>query len=324
MALTEFAIIDRFFREQGARRDDVVAGVGDDCALLSVPAGAELAVTVDTLVGGRHFPEQTEPEAVGHKSLAVSLSDLAAVGADPAWATLALSLPEPDEQWLAGFAAGLGALARAHGVALVGGDTVRGPRVITLQLHGLLPAGQALRRQGARPGDRIYVTGTLGDAGAGLAVVEGRLTGDTADCEWLRERLDRPQPRVATGRALRGLASAAIDISDGLLADLGHLLAAAGCGAELRAAGVPLSEPLRRCAGEREALRLALTAGDDYELCFTVPPERQAALERRCATLPGGCRLVGRITAETGVRMVAVDGTVPRPEGGWDHFAGGD
>lgn len=322
MSLSEFNLIERYFTARGVRRDDVVLGVGDDCALLRVPPGMELAVSIDALVEGRHYPPATDPVAVGHKALAVGLSDLAAMGAEPAWATLALSLPEVDEAWLQGFADGLFALAQRFHVQLVGGDTVRGPRVISLQLHGFVPQGAALRRDGAKDGDLIYVTGTPGDAGFGLELALGRRSATGAQADYLRGRLDRPEPRIAAGLQLRGIASAAIDISDGLAADLGHILQRSGVGARLELAQLPASTALQQLVPQAEQRwRYALGSGDDYELCFTVPPERRAAVERLCATLDCGCHLIGRIVSGSGLRLVRPDGTLlPDSPHGFDHF----
>jgi thiamine-monophosphate kinase len=318
MPLSEFQLIERYFTRQPVRRRETVLGVGDDCALLSVPPGMTLAVTMDTLVEGRHFPHTTAPRDVGHKALAVNLSDLAAMGAQPAWATLSLCLPEPDEGWLTEFAEGLFALAARFGVELVGGDTVRGPRVLTLQLHGWVPEGQALTRGGARPGDAVFVTGTLGDAGAGLMIAKGELTCDATDAHYLRGRLDRPEPRIEAGLALRGVASAAIDVSDGVAADLGHVLERSGVGATLRADALPLSPALARAVAPETAQRLALSAGDDYELCFTVAPERIPELAR----LPVPWTQIGVIEAAPGLRVVDATGKLLAPRaGGYDHFA---
>ncbi len=322
MSLSEFNLIERYFTTRGVRRADVALGVGDDCALLRVPEGMELAVSIDTLVEGHHYPLGTAAAAVGHKALAVGLSDLAAMGAEPAWATLALSLPEADEVWLQGFADGLFALAERFRVQLVGGDTVRGPRVISLQLHGLVPQGAALRRDGARDGDLIYVTGTPGDAGLGLELALGQRGASAVDADYLRARLDRPEPRVAAGLQLRGIASAAIDISDGLAADLGHILARSGVGARLELAQLPYSAALQRLLPEAaERWPYALGGGDDYELCFTVPPARRAAAEQACAALDCGCRCIGRIEAKSGLRLYRPDGTLlERSPHGFDHF----
>jgi len=246
----EFELIERYFAAVGATRSDVVLGVGDDAAVLSVPAGHELVACADTLVAGRHFPDGFAAADVGWRSLAVNLSDLAAMGATPAWALLALTLPAVDEDWLEGFVAGFAALASAHAVALVGGDTTRGPLCMTVQALGTVPTGTALRRRGARVGDLLYVTGWPGDAAAGLALLQGRLSGSGADRGALEAKFRRPEPRIAFGARLRGIASACIDVSDGLAADLGHLAAASGVGAVIRARELPLSRALYALAGE--------------------------------------------------------------------------
>jgi thiamine-monophosphate kinase len=241
MALTEFNLIERYFTRPAAAPDpDVILGIGDDAALVRVPTGMELAVATDTLVEGVHFPPQTAPETIGHKALAVNLSDMAAMGAEPRWATLALTLPQADEDWLTAFSSGFLALAAAEGVQLIGGDTTRGPLSITVQILGLLPSGSALRRSGACAGDLVYVTGTLGDAGLALRMLQ-HAHGSAAVAAPLAQRLNQPQPRTQEGLALRGIASAAIDISDGLCADLGHILAASGVGAHINLAALPLS-----------------------------------------------------------------------------------
>jgi len=322
MALSEFQLIHDYFSACG-RRSDVLLGVGDDCALLRPPAGMDLAVTTDTLVERVHFLPDADPASLGHKSLAVSLSDLAAMGARPAWVTLALTLPESDPGWLESFARGFAALAGEFGVQLVGGDTTRGPRSMTVQALGLCEPGRALTRAGARPGDHIYVTGTLGDAGLALRAARGQ----PLDARWLaglQERLDRPTPRVAMGLALRGLARAAIDISDGLVADLGHILESSGVGGRLELACLPLAEPVSRYLAETADWGLPLSAGDDYELCFTLPP----GLGDRAESLAvaAGCRVtwVGEIEAEPGLRCRLPDGSLlARMPQGFDHFAGG-
>jgi len=320
MSLNEFAIIERYFARSRVRRDDVALGVGDDCALLRVPEGMELAVTTDTLVEGRHFPVGTVPDAIGHKAFAVSLSDLAAMGAEPAWATLSLSLPEPDSHWLERFAAGFFAVAERFGVQVVGGDTVKGPLVITSQLYGFVPSGRALLRSGAKPGDGVYVTGSLGDAGMGLALHQGAAKASGPDRDYLCSRLDRPEPRVAVGTAVRGVASSAIDISDGLLADLGHILERSGVGARLDVARLPISDSLRKVAGANRATELALAAGDDYELCFTVPDRNTGRLN----DLPVVPTRIGTVEQEGGLRLFR-DGEPYRFAGdGFDHFGEGN
>ncbi len=271
---SEFDLIAQFFTHP-SQRCDVALGVGDDCALLHPPAGSVLAVTVDTLVAGVHFPEDAYPADIGWKALAVNLSDLAAMGAKPAWITLALTLPVADPAWLAPFAQGLMALAKCHDVALVGGDTTRGPLAITIQALGFCPAGKALRRSGAQPGDGIYVTGTLGDGALGLAVHQGRMmVTDPSQRAYLLQRLHRPEPRLQAGQALRGIASAAIDISDGLVADLGHILQASGVGGGLYVSQLPRYLLTTSTLTESQWLNLILGGGDDYQLCFTVPSEK--------------------------------------------------
>ncbi len=316
----EFGLIGRFFASLGASREDVVLGVGDDAALLDPAPGHQLALAVDTLVEGVHFPASTDPFDIGHKALAVNLSDMAAMGADPAWATLALTMPRHDAEWLARFSEGFGTLARRFGVALVGGDTTRGPLTITVQVGGLVAPGRAMRRDGARPGDLVCITGTLGDAGLGLRLALGEATlGEGA--EYFLDRLNRPTPRVEAGRALATIATAAIDLSDGLAADLGHLLEAGGVGATLDAARLPVAPEVKRLARERPWWRWPLTAGDDYELCFTVSPSRRGAMERALATCGCPVTIIGTIGAEPGLRITEGSTTVSFEErGGYDHF----
>lgn len=306
--MPEFDLIDLLARRAGAARADVVIGIGDDAAVLGLARGEEWVACVDTLVEGVHFPSATTPADLGWKSLAVNLSDLAAMGAEPRFALLALTLPADDPAFVRGFAIGFGILARRHGVALVGGDTTRGPLAVSVTALGAVPRGTALRRAGARVGDDLWVSGTPGDAAAGLALWQGGLA-DVAPraAATLRRRLDRPEPRVALGLALRGLASAAIDISDGLLADLGHVLAASGVGARIERDAVPVSTALRRAVPDADArARLALAGGDDYELLFTAPPSRAARLRAAAAGVGVPIARIGRI--EAGRRLVVVDG----------------
>jgi len=324
MSGTEFDIIRRYFTRQPVKRKEVLAGIGDDAAVLQLPPDRELLVCIDTLVAGVHFPLDTPATAIGHKALAVNLSDLAAMGGEPAWATLALTLPEPDPDWLEAFASGFFALAGRYGVQLVGGDTTRGPLTVTVQAHGFAPPGQALRRKGARPGDRIYVTGTLGDAGLALRFPESAAGG-------LDTRLDYPEPRLEAGSLLRGLASAAIDISDGLLADLGHLLEGDDLGASLQVDDLPRSGSFLAALRGLDAAppglyyELPLSSGDDYELCFTVPGYRCAEVERRLGELPCGCKAIGTIEAQPGIRCYLQDGGGYQPRGaGYLHFQAGD
>ncbi len=321
MALSEFALIDRFFSALTPVRADVVLGVGDDCALLQPSPGQQLAVSMDTLVAGRHFAPGADPVGLGHKCLAVNLSDLAAMGAAPAWVTLALTIPTPDEDWLAGFAEGFGALARTHGVQLVGGDTTKGPLSITVQVHGQLEAGTAMRRDAAQAGDLVYVSGTLGDAGLALLAERGLYVNpDTLD--FLRGRLHRPTPRLASGSALRGIAHAAIDLSDGLGSDLQHICARSGVGATLYADRLPMSPGVAEYVADTGDWALPLAAGDDYELCVTVPPHRQGEVEALATRLPGGLTWIGTTDACPGMRVVLPDGRqIDNIPSGYDHFA---
>ncbi|HFD79356.1 MAG TPA: thiamine-phosphate kinase [Gammaproteobacteria bacterium] len=315
MSLSEFDIIEQFFRRP-PRRNDVVLGIGDDAALLEVPQGQLLVSAVDTLVAGRHFPPQADPFDIGYKSLAVNLSDLAAMGAMPAWATLALTLPQATDDWLEAFAGGFFGLAREHGVELVGGDTTRGPLSVSVQLQGFVEPQRVLRRAGARPGQAILVSGTPGDAAWALKQWQA---GQAVD-PLLLQRLNRPQPRVALGRSLGGVATAAIDVSDGLLADLGHLLAASGCAATLWIERLPRSAALAVHAFD-DTLAYQLGGGDDYELCFTVDFSRLdevAELARQAGTT---VTEIGRVEEGTGIRCLHEDGRRYRPERvGFDHF----
>ncbi len=314
----EFDLIERFFKRPAQRQP---LGVGDDCALLAPAAGMQLAVSMDMLVGGRHFLPGADPRRLGHKSLAVNLSDLAACGARPLAFTLALALPEADEAWLAPFSEGLLALADAHGCELVGGDTTRGPLNICITVFGEVPAGQALLRSGARAGDDLYVSGTLGDARLALQAMRGEVTVPAPVLAAARERLDTPTPRVALGLALRGLATSAIDISDGLLGDLGHVLHASGVGAtvdadavaNLLAAGTAVGSDLRRA--------YTLAGGDDYELAFTAPPAAREVVRAAAAQADTRVTRVGQIEAASGLRLVDAHGQpVPGHFASFHHF----
>ena len=317
----EFRLIDRIRDRTALAREDVRLGIGDDAAVLAVPAGQHLAVAIDTLVEGVHFPQGTAPRDVGWKALAVNLSDLAAMGAAPAWALLALTLPEGDPAIVDGLAEGFAQLARDHGVALVGGDTTRGPFCLSVAVHGFVPPGQALARSGACAGDAVFVTGSLGGAAGGLRLVQGSVSFDPDNEAHLslRERLDRPTPRVRAGVALRAHASACIDVSDGLLADLGHLCAASGVGAELDLDALPSLPALREVFGHATARELALTGGDDYELCFTVPTASIGAMQAALAAVGTHATRIGAIVEGQGV--CAIGGApLGATRAGWDHF----
>jgi thiamine-monophosphate kinase len=327
MPLGEFELIDRFFREAGCRRGDVVLGVGDDGAILRPPEGFDLIAVSDTLVEGVHFPAGAPARSVGHRALAVNLSDIAAMGAVPAWSLLALTLPRADEAWLKEFAEGFSILALEHEVELVGGDTTRGPLMIGVQVIGFVPHGVALRRAGGRPGDLICVSGTPGDAAAGLALLASgrapevaldtaagatsrRARGDASSRVALLARFEYPVPRLELGRQLRDIATACIDVSDGLAGDIGKLATASGCAAIIDLERVPRSSALAVLVREgvfeeREALRFMLAGGDDYELAFTVPPENREALAELEAR--GEVSVIGALVeAEPGAPHVTV------------------
>lgn len=312
--MDEFQLIRHYFAGLTAGSEGVVLGIGDDAALLTVPSGQELVVTTDTLVAGRHFPLATRPFDIGWKALAVNLSDLAAMGAVPRWFTLALTLPAPDANWLAGFSEGLKALADLHGVALVGGDTTRGPLAITITAMGLVAQGAALRREGAMAGDLICVTGTLGDAALALR----QLGDDLADSS-LRRRLDRPTPRVEAGQRLAAWGMAAIDLSDGLAGDLNHILVANQVGAELDAERLPQSPAFARAA-PADALQLQLQGGDDYELCVCLRGGDFLAAQPMLAAIGVPLTRVGVITAAPGLYLR--QGGVPQriEPRGYQHF----
>ena len=313
--VAEFDLIARI-RARAAGRSDVVLGIGDDAALLQPPAGMQLAVAMDTLNAGVHFPPETAPADIGWKALAVNLSDLAAMGATPAWCTLSLSLPDGDAGFVDGFLDGFLHLAGQHDVALVGGDTTRGPLSVCVTVHGFVEPGTALRRDGARVGDEVWVSGTLGDAAGALAQWQA---GQAIDAG-LRMRLDRPTPRVALGRALRGIATACIDVSDGLLADLRHVCTASGVGARIEVDRLPASGAL--CAAfEGVARALQATGGDDYELCVTAPAGAGAAVERAAASAGVAVTRIGRIVDGAGVSAVDALGVAWRPATpGYRHF----
>jgi thiamine-monophosphate kinase len=320
----EFDLIARYFQRDKAPVDAVVHGIGDDCALLAPRPGMQLAISSDMLVEGRHFLPTVSPEALGHKALAVNLSDLAACGAQPLAFTLALALPRVDEAWLAGFSRGLFALADAHGCTLVGGDTTQGPLNICITVLGEVPAGQALMRRGAQPGDDIYISGNVGDARLALEVFRGNVSVDAATFAHARARMERPTPRVALGMALRGMATAAIDVSDGLLGDLGHILKASGCGADIAIDSVAACA-IFHWAEHGFSLdfgrEMAAAGGDDYELLFTAPVTERDALAQAAAHCATPITRIGQITAQRGlVLRDAAGSVVANTFASFDHF----
>ncbi len=328
--MDEFELIQGYFTDIGALplcpdlARSLRLGIGDDCAVLRLPPSYDLCFSMDTLVAGVHFPQDAPAQRLGYRALAVNLSDLAAMGAMPLCFTLALTLPAFDAHWLASFAAGLDGCARRFGIKLVGGDTTRGPLSITIEVKGAIPEGRGLRRTGAQPGDKICVTGTLGDAHAALKWLDGSIAGtqeanpQKMACDHLIERYYEPVPRVREGQLLREYASACIDVSDGLLADLGHILKASGVGAIIRDESIPLSDAIR-CL-ESDPLPLALTGGDDYELCFTITPSKLDMLRQAVPEL--GVAVIGTIIREQGMVRVDAQGNHHRVTGrlGYKHF----
>lgn len=315
--MQEFDIIEKFFTQQTVTRDDVIFGVGDDAAILRPPANQELLMTVDTLVKDVHFAADTKPFDVGYKSLAVNLSDLAAMGAEPAWATLALTLPESDPAWLFQFATGFFQLAKEFNVVLVGGDTTRGPLSITVQVTGFAPINKALRRNGAKAGDLIFVTGALGDAALAYEMLGKDLPLPPKGADYLLQRLHRPYPRIKEGLLLRDVAHSAIDISDGLIADLGHILKQSKVGATIAVDETPLSQTMQQVANDVDWIVQALTFGDDYELCFTVDPK----LRNKISELLPEARCVGEITAKAGLELRRGNGKlIELDRTGYKHF----
>jgi thiamine-monophosphate kinase len=312
----EFELIRRYFLPLAGQQKprSLILGPGDDCAIQRIPASRDLVFSMDTLVEGVHFPENYRPDHLGWRALAVAASDLAAMGADPECFTLALTIPVADEQWLSGFAEGLRRASDAFGLALAGGDTTSGPLTLTLQVHGTVEEGAAIRRTGAQPGDLVAVSGTLGDAGAALDYLSE--LNPSPDVAGLLDRYHRPCPRLDLGRAARSFASAAIDVSDGLLADLGHILDASGVGARLDSTRVPVSACLSRLKGNA-AVTYALRSGDDYELCLTFPEEswRRAPEALRCQL-----SVIGRIESEPGLYLDGIDCSSGATPSGFDHF----
>lgn len=319
----EFDLIARYFNRVRSSRRDVELGIGDDCALLTVADKQMLAVSTDTLVSGVHFLPDIDPADLGYKSLAVNLSDLAAMGADPAWLSLAITLPKSNSQWLSAYSDSLFELLDYYGMQLVGGDTTRGPLSLTLTIHGLVPAGRALTRRGARIGDWIYVTGSLGDSAAGLAILQNTLhVEDEETRQRLLQRHLRPQPRILQGQALRDLASSAIDLSDGLISDLQHILKASECGARINLDAIPQSDWLRGCVDEEQALRWTLSGGEDYELCFTVPEINRGALELALGHLGADYTCIGQIgPSSEGLRFFRDNKATELNWKGYDHFS---
>lgn len=319
--MKEFSIIENFFQSRSYQRKDVLLGIGDDCAVTQVPAGQSLVVTTDTLVSGVHFFPDAPAGAIAHKAISVNLSDLAAMGAEPSWISLSLSLPEADEVWLDEFSATIKELTDYYSIQLIGGDTVQGPLSVTITAHGFVPQDQELKRNQAKPGDFVYVTGTLGDAGLGLDILRGKRA-VTQICEnFLVNRLHYPTPRLLAGTALRRIANACIDISDGLLADLQHILHGSQCGAVIQADKIPLSVALKESLPIEEALQYALAGGDDYELLFTVGEEQKGNLDTALANFNVTATCIGQLSGVDGkLELKFNDEPYKFQKAGYEHF----
>lgn len=315
----EFDLINRYFARASVS-SDVLLGIGDDCAIVQPPEGRQLVMSIDTMVDGVHFPKGTSAERIGVRVMCAALSDLAAMGARPHWFTLALTLPETDPDWVAAFADGVFSIANRHECSLIGGDTTRGPLCISVQVHGSVEPGRALRRAGARTDDIIYVTGNLGDAAAALAVIQSKLTVATGVFSYLLKRFYAPTPRILEGEMLVGTASAAIDVSDGLYADLSKICAASGVGALIDVARLPISEHWRSYLPEGQAQEWALTGGDDYQLCFTVPRDQVGRLESWIREGRIVATAIGKITHKHELLLVKNGKPFELERKGYDHF----
>lgn len=325
MFSSEFDVIEKYFKSS-ARRDDVVLGIGDDCAVLEVPDGKQLLSSSDTLIAGVHFPEDTDAGDIAAKALAVNLSDLAAMGAVPAWVSLAITLPEQDPLWLQEFSSALHAEISKQGLQLIGGDTTRGALSVTVQVMGFVDRGKAMLRSNAKAGDLVCVSGSLGDAALGLQIKQGEVSVAAEDAAYFLQRLNRPQARVELGLTLADICRCAIDISDGLFADLGHILKASGCGATIELDKLPLSQPMRRYLEEaNDAINVyELMRGDDYELCFTVSGKLVSDIDEIAASLELPINCIGIIDEGSGLRCVDPAGnSIDTSHSGYDHFSHG-
>lgn len=311
MSLSEFSLIDRFFTRQRIHNPSTTLNIGDDCALLDLPSGYELAITTDTMVENIHFFKNTDPKQLGHKLLAVNLSDLASMGAKPLSVTLALTLPKVEEQWLEQFALGFLTLAERYKVDLIGGDTTQGALTLTVQALGLVPKGRALKRSAAKVGDLIYLSGNIGDAGLGLKIMQGYLCPEPNQA---LTQFHTPEPQCDTGQALLGIANACIDISDGLSSDLGHILRLSQVGATIDWQKLPLSNAVLNYLAETGDDLMPLTAGDDYQLCFTVSPDK-------AALAPEHCTAIGVIEKQHGLRLLKSGNIHTLEVKGYEHFS---
>ena len=321
MASSEFELIKQYFQNLTHEDSSIQCGIGDDAAIVKIPQGMDVVLSMDTLLQDTHFPAEADPFDIGYKALAVNLSDIAAMGAVPKWVLLSISLPESNEVWIKEFASGFLELAKQHSVSLIGGDMSRGPLSVTLQIQGLVPTGTALKRDSAHKDDLIYVTGSLGDAGVGLDIIQGKLSIAKEHEKFFLNSLNRPEVSVEAGLRLREIANSAIDISDGLIADLGHILDASHVGAEIEVEKIPLSEAMQQCVDETTAWNYALTSGDDYKLCFTASAARDELIINtfREINIPVSC--IGKIREETGLQLKIPEGTCFELSGkSYEHF----
>lgn len=319
MAVGEFELIQEYFFRHAAAYG-VALGIGDDCALLQVPQGKQLAVSMDTLVGDVHFPGNADPELIAERALRVNLSDLAAMGAEPLWFTLGLTLPKTDENWLKGFSQGLFRAANDFNISLVGGDTTRGNLSITIQVHGAVDPAKALLRSHAKVGDSIFVSGPLGDGAAALAVIKKELEVGKSAFNYFMSHYYRPHPQLALGQHLAGVANACIDISDGLVADLGHICEQSGIGAEIDIERLPMSEPLAKRGEDEQAMQWALAGGDDYQLCFTVAANKMQRFEDLCNRHRLKAIPIGRMVEGKGVTCRLKGDELALTRTGYQHF----
>ncbi|OKY24640.1 thiamine-phosphate kinase [Thalassotalea sp. PP2-459] len=319
--MKEFELIKTYFTEQLVNRRDVVVGIGDDCAVIAPAEKQNIAITTDTLIDGVHFPKNTPAKAIGHKAVAVNLSDLAAMGAEPTWISIAISLPVVDEDWISDFCEGMFALCEFYNVQLIGGDTTQGPLSITITAQGTVPPNKQITRSGAKAGDWIYVTGELGDSALALKHYYGDITLRGDVLVHAMNRLNEPKPRVLAGKAIREYASAAIDISDGLLADLSHICKASNVGANIVLEDLPLSSELIASIGAEQAMELALSGGDDYELLMTVSEDNKVGMETTLADMGTKVTCIGQLNGNLKITTTLNNKPAQLNLKGFEHFA---
>jgi thiamine-monophosphate kinase len=319
--MKEFELIKHFFTEQTVKRKDVLLGIGDDCAVVDNTDKQNIVVTTDTLVAGVHFPLDTSARAIGHKAVAVNLSDIAAMGAKPSWLSLAITLPEVNNEWLSEFCSGVFDLCEFYNVQLIGGDTTQGPLSITITAQGLVSENKYLSRAGAKAGDWLYVTGDVGDAALALQHINDEITLEPEFVEPIKRKLDFPKPRVLVGQALREYASSAIDISDGIIADLSHICVASNVGANIVLDAVPMSNIMHDSLLFEDAINLALTGGDDYELLFTVSEDNKVGMETSLSTIGVPVTCIGQINASQTISTTLNNKPVPINSKGFEHFS---